>query len=478
MNRLLRNPHRRQVVLLFVVLLPLFFGRLSDLRLPKWDDLTHAAIGKEVLATGDWFTMHANGEPIWIKPPLYFWLEAALFSLFGASEYGARFPSALCGYGCAILIYLLTVRLFGRRTAFLAVIVTASSLFFIKYSRRAMIDVPAAFAITLGIYALVRAEKQARFFLLYGLAIGLGYYFKAIQGLYLVLVGPAYLTLSGQARRLANPWFVGGHVLAAGLIALWAVPQAVAHGDLFLKSQSAFGPLLSGGLTDAPARWFEPILSLLGVFWPWIPLSALGLVLLARKRPSARATVLLFCWLATVLTILCVSRSYFQRYLLPLVPALIVSAAFALGTLLPRRWFSRVYRQGWAGAGIVVLLLQVLPIPLDNRGTDQIGLFVTARHLTGASDQIVLYKGNHWTVGQGLGFYADRSLSRHFDDAQEFARFLGTARAGVFGIASAADYEQLGAQLPGKLTVRARPDGYVIFQVLSATPPGGRSPGS
>jgi len=467
------SPHGRNVLLLFVVLLPLFFGRLSDLRLPMWDDLTHAAMGKEILVTGDWFTMHSNGAPSWIKPPLYFWLEAGIFSLFGASEYGARFPAALCGYLCAILIYLLTRRLFGRRTAFLAILVTATSFLLIKYSRRAMIDVPVAFATTLGMYALVRAEKRSPFFLLYGLAIALGYYFKAIQGLYLALIGPAYLLVSGQWRRLAGPWFLAANAGAACLIALWVVPQFLTNGDAFLSSQSALGPLLSRGLTDEPARLFEPFLSLFRVFWPWVPLSAAGLIALARTRPRSRETQLLFCWFFPVMAVLCASRSYFQRYLLPVVPVLIIAAAFALSGLLSRRRFSRVYRQAVVGAGVAVILLQILPIPLDNRGTNQIAVFQTMRHLTKASDQIVLFKGNHWTVGQGLSFYADRLLSRHFDDAGKAARFLDAARSGVYGIANATDYEELQGRLGNALVERARPDGYVIFQA----PPARRADG-
>jgi 4-amino-4-deoxy-L-arabinose transferase-like glycosyltransferase len=462
------SPHGRNVLLLFVVLLPLFFGRLSDLRLPMWDDLTHAAIGKEILVAGDWFTMHANGTPIFIKPPLYFWLEAGIFSLFGVSEYGARFPAALCGYLCAIFIYLLSRRLFGRKTAFLAILVTATSFLFIKYSRRAMLDVPVAFATTLGMYALVRAEKRSPFFLLYGLAIALGYYFKAVQGMYLVLIGPAYLLLSGQWRRLLNPWFLAANAGAAGLIALWAVPQALTNGDVFLRSQSALGPLLNRGLTDEPAPLFAPFLSLAQVFWPWIPLSAVGLFTLARKHPAARRTVLLFCWFFTVTAVLCISRSFFRRYLLPVVPVLIIAAAFALSGLLSRRRFSRVYRQAWVWTGIAVIPLQIFPVPLDNRGTDQIAVFQTMRHLTKASDQIVLFKGNHWTVGQGLSFYADRRLTRHFDDAGELARFLDTARTGVYGIANAADYAELRGRLCNTLVERARPDRYVIFEAPSA----------
>ena len=345
---------------------------------------------------------------------------------------------------------------------------TATSFLFIKYSRRAMLDVPVAFATTLGVYALVRAEKRNPFFLLYGLAIALGYYFKAVQGLYLALIGPAYLLVSGQWRRLASPWFLAANAGAAGLIALWAVPQALTNGDAFLSSQSALGPLLSRGLTDAPAPPLEPFLSLFRIFWPWVPLSVAGLIALARKRPGSRETLLLLCWFFVVMAVLCTSRSYFQRYLLPVVPVLIIAAAFALNGLLSRRRFSRVYRHAVVGAGIAVILLQTLPVPLDNRGTDQIGVFQTMRHLTSASDQIVLFKGNHWTVGQGLSFYADRRLARHFDDAGEIARFLDSARAGVYGIANAADYEELRGRLGAALVERARPGRYAIFQTPAA----------
>ena len=469
------RAQRRHILLLFVVLLPLFFGRLSELRLPKWDDLTHAAIGKEIVVTGDWFTMHANGEPIWIKPPLYFWLEAGVFSLFGASEFGARFPAALCGYLCAILIYVLTRRLFDRKTAFIAILVTATSFFFIKYSRRAMIDVPVAFATTLGAYALVRARREDRFFLLYGLAIAIGYYLKAIQGVWIAVIAPAHLLLSGQARKLVNPWFLCANVGAAALIALWTVPQAVTHGTAFLYSQSAFGPLLSRGYTDESSRWFAPLLSLLQVFWPWIPLSVLGFVFLARERPRAEGTALLFSWFLVVMVALGVSQTYYQRYLLSVVPVVIVTAAFAMRRLLTRRAFLRVYRHAWIGAGIIVTLIQTLPVPLDNRGTDQAGVFAAVRHLTSTSDRIVLYKNNHWTVGQGLGFYADRRLAQHFSDAGEFARYLDTTRAEVFGVATAADYLELKSHLDATLVERARPDGYVIFQARFARSLGDRS---
>jgi hypothetical protein len=95
------------------------------------------------------------------------------------------------------------------------------------------------------------------------------------------------------------------------------------------------------------------------------------------------------------------------------------------------------------------------------------------RLITSPSDQIVLFKGNRWAVGHGLSFYADRFLARQFTDTGDLARFLDTARTGVYGIASAADYEELQGRLGAALVERARPDGYVIFEAPPARRAGG-----
>ena len=217
-------------------------------------------------------------------------------------------------------------------------------------------------------------------------------------------------------------------------------------------------------MTDAPAPLFTPFLSLLQVFWPWLPLSALGLVALARTRPAPRGSALLFSWFFVVMAVLCASRSYFQRYLLPVVPVLIIAAAFALNGLLSRRRFSHVYRKAGVAAGIVVILLQILPVPLDNRGTDQIGVFEARGRSRALRIRSCCSGATAGRWGRAPVFYADRLLSRHFTDAAELARFLDTACTGTYGIANAADYEELRDLLGTALVERARPDGYVIFQ--------------
>ena len=237
--------------------------------------------------------------------------------------------------------------------------------------------------------------------------------------MYLALIGPAYLLVSGQWRRLANPWFLAANAGAAGLIALWAVPEALSHGDAFLTSQSALGPLLSRGLTDEPARPLEPFLSLSGS-------SGRGY----RCRPSG--------WSCSPDA---VPRRGGPSCFLLVPPGHGGPLRFAeLLPALPASGRARPDHRGGLGAEPVLTRAgsrSSIDIPgSGSASSSSCSRFSRSRSTTGAptrsasfdhsaphdaSDQIVLFKGNHWTVGQGLSFYADRRLARHFDDAGEVA---------------------------------------------------------
>src|SRR5579862_2811692 len=89
-----------------LLLLPLRTGDLGG-----YDDAHYAHIAKDILVTGDWLNLRSNGGRIFEHPPLFVWIEAALFRLFGKSDFIARLPSALCGWGTILLVYSLARRL-------------------------------------------------------------------------------------------------------------------------------------------------------------------------------------------------------------------------------------------------------------------------------------------------------------------------------------------------------------------------------
>src|SRR6476646_9971045 len=94
----------------------LLFLNLGQLGLMDRDEGSNAEAAREMVANGDWVTPQINGEPLFTKPVLIYWLISGAYRLFGVSEFSARVPSALC---IAILILLQYWFLSSTRGAFI-----------------------------------------------------------------------------------------------------------------------------------------------------------------------------------------------------------------------------------------------------------------------------------------------------------------------------------------------------------------------
>ena len=75
----------------------IIFFQLGSIPLLDPDEPVYAETAKEMLAFGDFISPRIYGEFWYDKPPLYYWLTAASFKLFGVSEFAARLPAAFCG---------------------------------------------------------------------------------------------------------------------------------------------------------------------------------------------------------------------------------------------------------------------------------------------------------------------------------------------------------------------------------------------
>ncbi len=75
-----------------------------------------AGVGREMFLSGDWVTPHLNGSPYLNKPPLFYWMIATSYTLFGISEFAARLPQALVGWTGILLAWQWARRIVGRES--------------------------------------------------------------------------------------------------------------------------------------------------------------------------------------------------------------------------------------------------------------------------------------------------------------------------------------------------------------------------
>ncbi|MBI4099902.1 glycosyltransferase family 39 protein, partial [Candidatus Microgenomates bacterium] len=151
--------------------LPLFFFNLGGYSLVDFDEAWYAEIARNILKFRDPFLLFFNGQPYLDHPPLGFNLMALSFSLFGVNEFTARLPSALLGFGCLVLVYLIGKNLFNRFVGLSAAAMLVSSVWFIFRAREADLDIPFLFFYLLTILTAIKIRSHPSW--LYVLAISL-----------------------------------------------------------------------------------------------------------------------------------------------------------------------------------------------------------------------------------------------------------------------------------------------------------------
>jgi 4-amino-4-deoxy-L-arabinose transferase-like glycosyltransferase len=361
--------------LIFVISSILLFSSLHKGGLSGYDDAFYAHYGKQMILSGDWWSLRLNGYHIFEFPPMFPWLEALSMKVFGFTDFAAKFPAALSGLLTIVLAYLIAKELFGGFWApALAMAIMGATQYFIKYAMRSMTDAPFTFFFTLSIYLYLKSLKEPGYLLLSGTAIGAAILTRSVLGLIPLGIVFLHMIITGKRALMLSRPFIGAVALAIALPSVWYGSQYGLYGKRFLNEHFSFVASKIGGReavvrddlrqpeiilcrtidgqdftvripTEAPSRssaggrfsrvvlgFVEYPKLLLRYYWPWLPLALIGLVgqikALVRSRDAAAA--LLVIWVACVLIPFSFADAKVLRYIMPIFPAFAILAAAAL----------------------------------------------------------------------------------------------------------------------------------------------------
>lgn len=328
------------------------------------DEPREAEMSREMLENHFSAMPTLGQEPFLEKPPLFFWMAAASYELFGFSEAAERLPAALCAALAILFAWSIARHAGGRRTALYASLLVASFSTFWTVGHRGINDVVLGAAVAGGHAALVRARAWAergrglQCGLLAGLACGVAFMAKGIIGPALI-AGPATLAWLALRDRVVLkrvfPWlalFSGLFVAAFGVP--WAVALSRHPGGWQNVYETTLGQAIGRTIGDESKGphshpvWFY-VVSGWGALMPWALLLPL-ILLLPRARARLAQRPLLDAGLFFVMGVLLLSIPSGKRtsYLFPLLP---VAAA------VPAHWLARVRGDGaLARRGLQVLL--------------------------------------------------------------------------------------------------------------------------
>ncbi|MEO6565532.1 MAG: glycosyltransferase family 39 protein [Casimicrobiaceae bacterium] len=335
------------------------------------DEGRYAEIPREMIESGDWVTPRLNGFPYFEKPPLQYWLTAAIFAVAGEDEWTARLVPALAGLGALFAVLLTARRLLGRRAGWMAAAVMASSLGYFLATQFVTLDMLLTAALTCALCAFLRAQDaratvtdNRRWMLVAWALCALAVLTKGPVGVVLPALAIATYVLVARdlslLRRLhitlglmvlaviTLPWFLLVEARNPGFSEFFFVHE---HWQRFTQ------PLHHRA---GPIWYFIPILVVF--LMPWLPAMAWSI----RDWKGFGATPSGFspgrfawCWAGAILVFFSVSSSKLPAYVLPAMGAI----ALAVAAPMARRWTMSVRITAWTlVSGGVVTALAAVPV--------------------------------------------------------------------------------------------------------------------
>jgi mannosyltransferase len=296
-----------------------------------------------------------------VHPPFYYWVLKAWVDCFGSTEVAFRSLSVVFGMSAITFGFLLVKRLFGRRAAWLSLLLLVLSPMLIRYGQEARMYTLAATITLAATYVLTFAmqSNRRRTWVLYGLLVSLGmwtHYFTAVVWLAhwvwrAVVVRQTGVRGAAYAKAFFSKNWIIAHVIAVGLFLPW-VPFMVIQLTTIQSTGFWIPPISADTLTnylsnvlfylqhDEVLGWFALVLMVVCT-----GLGVLGVKLYLSMNKVQRQNYLLIIAIAfiPVAILLLVSMpplksSFVERYLIPSAAgfAMFAGVTLALGMQMLR----------------------------------------------------------------------------------------------------------------------------------------------
>lgn len=441
--------------------------------LSGYDDALYAHQGKEMVLTGNWWSIPYNGHYSFETPPVFIWLEAISMKLFGFIDFAAKFPVALLGFGTILLTYFITKELADSVwLPHFAMVVLMSTQYFMKYAGHAMTDVPYAFFFALAMFFYVKGLRNPRYLVLCGFPVALAVLTRSILGTLPVGIFLTHLVVSKRYELIRSRHLLTSLLIAVSLPLVWFVSQSHLHGIDFFTSHFSFisDKVSSSRFTDSWQTAFSTLKYprlLLKLYWPWLPFMLIGLgiqvrAMIIRRDPLAG---LLVIWVVGIILPLSLVESKVLRYIMPVFPAFAILSAIPLDRWISPAWRTTCFKILYSLGGVVLFYMILFPMT-KLRAIDIRQLAPVAQSHTDRDRRILLYTYGelHWNYQNQLLWYTNRytELVTDLDEVVEKLK-SGQNRAVVMDRESFDTLvDQAGSDTP--IEVLGRSESFVCFK--------------
>ena len=339
----IKKPYQIYLIVSILFSLSVFFVKLGKSHLIEYDEAIYGLVAKNIIKTGDVFTLHWKLEQPWFdKGPLYLWLTALSLKVFGFNAFAVRFWSALFGFLSSLTVFFIGKKLYNYRVGFSASIILSSTVGYLYYARNGMLDVPNAFFNTASFYFLCLSLDDKKYLRMAAIFLGLGFLNRGFLSFFGL---SAFLIFAFLRKRLKEfkPKDLAGLAMIFVLINLpWHAVETYRHGfnfwEVYLGHQTflRFTQTIEG--KAAPFFWYITVARTHLRFWyPGLILALIYISIKSFRRESSYFLLLL--WWSSVFVGFTVARSKLIWYIMPLYPpSSLVIARFFYDLLEKFKW--------------------------------------------------------------------------------------------------------------------------------------------
>lgn len=434
--------------------------------LPASEEAVLAETAREILVTGEGWTMHFNGDPVHEVSPFPLWFMASCYRFFGTNEFSARLPFVLF----AVLTYFMTY-LMGitgempceadsgwinraRSIGLLSAILLAASPIFGRAAPHVSLSMPASFFTAIAILGLLSLSSCRSGLFLWGLGIAGVVFVAGADGAVIAVAGVIALIVTMRGRSPGKGWFLLVSVAGLALGGVW----------LFLNAPPWEGHFFTNPLWGALAGFvrLQPgaasgLLGQIKDVWignlPWsiVATAAFIRLIFFRSREKGVGSIddMLALFAALLFFMLAFTGPGRTDRLLVILPAVSVLSARELS-----RWIA-VHGNGtldrlWAFNQAMVslfcllmLLLLVTPLRLHKTDIDPIrDIARMAEQLSPGDEPVGNFRQPYRTQGARFLFYGGKTLEEPIYEPREVGRALKLNPSRVF-LSSLEDFSLL-----------------------------------
>ncbi|HET6973376.1 MAG TPA: glycosyltransferase family 39 protein [Pyrinomonadaceae bacterium] len=359
---------KRVYLLLFAIIVVFYFYGLGKLPLLGPDEPRYAQVAHEMFLNHDLITPTLGGHTWFEKPALLYWMIVLAFKVFGVSEWSARLGPAVCGLLTVIALWFVAREVDAPKFAFWAIVVSATCLGLIVFSRAASFDVVITMTSTWSLAFFLLYELPSRRnkrLLLAGfyVFVGLSLLAKGLVGIVIPFGVVGFYFVLRRAWPQRSVWLslFWGVPLALLVSATWYGPVIARHGWTFIDEffvQHHFARFVSNKYHH-PQPFYFYLAIILMLALPWTVHLIVALVRARKWQWRAADSVSIvrvfaLAWLVLPILFFSFSGSKLPGYILPAVPAVALLVADRLTVAQKARWPLLI---AGATVGLVVIVL-------------------------------------------------------------------------------------------------------------------------